>query len=86
MRRRRCAAGTNVDDDGFFETEGNRQKNLRELEEAQRELEELRAQKAQQTIINNIDNSTNNSGNNSQTTLSSVALTDGAAPAGSKVE
>ena len=74
-----------VDDDGFFETEGNRQKNLRELEEAQRELEELRAQKAQQTIINNIDNSTNNSGNTNQTTLSSTQLVDGAAMDGTQL-
>ena len=74
-----------VDSDGFFETEGNRQKNLRELEEAQRELEELRAQKAQQTIINNIDNSTNNSGNTNQTTLSSTQLVDGAAMDGTQL-
>tara|TARA_B100000963_G_scaffold176428_1_gene153476 strand:- start:166 stop:2175 length:2010 start_codon:yes stop_codon:yes gene_type:complete len=74
-----------VDSDGIFETEGNRQKNLRELEEAQRELEELRAQKAQQTIINNIDNSTNNSGNTNQTTLSSTQLVDGAAMDGTQL-
>ena len=74
-----------VDSDGIFETEGNRQKNLRELEEAQRELEELRAQKAQQTIINNIDNSTNNSGNTNQTTLSSTQLVDGAAMDGTQM-
>ena len=74
-----------VDSDGIFETEGNRQKNLRELEEAQRELEELRAQKSQQTIINNIDNSTNNSGNTNQTTLSSTQLVDGAAMDGTQL-
>ena len=48
-----------VNKDGFFETEGNKQKNIQELAEAQRELEELKAQKQQQTIINNYNNSDN---------------------------
>ena len=81
-----AAAQRDVDNERFYESAGQIEADKQALLDAQRELEELRAQKAQQTIINNIDNSTNNSGNSSQTTLSSVALTDGAAPAGSKVE
>jgi len=74
-----------VNDDGFWETEGNKKKNLEELAEAQKELEELRAQKAQQTIINNIDNSTNNSGNTNTQNLNSTQLTDGAAMDGTQL-
>ena len=47
---------------------------------------EAKRQSSGDTIVNNYDNSTNNSGNSSSTTLSSTALVDGAAPAGSKME
>lgn len=71
-----------VDKDGFFETEGNRQKNLQELADAQRELEELKAQKQQQTIINNYNN-TDNRTSQQNVTLTNQQLQDANGMAGS---
>ena len=66
-------------------TKAQSEGNADEMERLIRESEAKR-QSSGNTVVNNIDNSTNNSGNSSSTTLSSTALVDGAAPAGSKME
>ena len=78
----RSEGGENV----YFGREGKgREEDAEEIAELQKQLEALKAQGGG-TVINNIDNSTNNSGNSNSTTLSSTAMVDGAAPAGSKME
>ncbi len=74
-----------VDSDGFFETEGNKEKNLQQLAEAQKELEELKAQKQQQTVINNYNNVDNSTKTSSQT-LTSLPITDQAAMSGAGLD
>ena len=71
-----------VDSDGIFETRANREKNERELLEAQRELEELRAQQRNAggtTIVNNY----NSTASSNSTTVTTQSLQDAAVATGS---